>query len=93
MLFRYFHISIVECSVYVLVFRTSNNFAVDDLVFWLSCLVGKIVVCMISMWDIYHNLICNQWFSQLAKFIDCKDWYLPYYLSFLTNYYLLRVLL
>ena len=35
MLIGYFHVSIVECSVYVLVFRISNNFLCS---WWFSCL-------------------------------------------------------
>ena len=35
MLIGYFHVSIVECSVYVLVFRISNNFLGG---WWFSCL-------------------------------------------------------
>ena len=57
----------------------------DGLVVRLRCLSGKIVVVhIISMQDIYHNFLCNRWFSRLAKFLDCKDCYFPYYLSFLT---------
>ena len=60
-------------------------FSVDGLVVRLRCLSGKIVVVhIISMQDIYHNFLCNRWFSRLAKFLDCKDCYFPYYLSFLT---------
>ena len=29
------------------------------------------------MWDIYHNFLCNWWFSRLAKLLDCKDCYFP----------------
>ena len=59
-------------------------FVVDGLVVWLRCLVGRIVVVHISLWDIYHNFLYNRWFSRLAKFLDCKDCYFPSYLSFLT---------
>ena len=59
-------------------------FSVDGLVVRLRCLSGKIVVHIISMQDIYHNFLCSRWFSRLAKFLDCKDCYFPYYLSFLT---------
>ena len=66
------------------VFRASNNFLFGRR-FRLRCLSGKIVVFhIISMQDIYHNFLCNRWFSQLANFHDCKDCYFPYYLSFLT---------
>ena len=60
-------------------------FAVNDLVVWLKCLTGKIVVVhIISMYDICHNFLCNRRFSRLAKFLDCKDCYFPYHLSFLS---------
>ena len=71
-------------EVYVLVFQTSNNFlVVDGLVFWLRCLAGKIVVIhIISMWDMQHNLLCNWWFSRLAKFLDWKDIFRYFYYHF-----------
>ena len=41
MLIRYFHVSIVECSVYVLVFRTSNNFLCGGRLIHLAKLFGR----------------------------------------------------
>ena len=55
-------------------------FVVNGLVILLSSLAGRIVH-IISMRDIYHNFLCNPWFSRLAKILDCKDHYFPYYLS------------
>ena len=50
MLIRYFHISIVECSVYVLVLGLQITFfMVNGSVVWLSCLARKIVVCIVSI--------------------------------------------
>ena len=41
---------IVECSVYILVFRTSNNFLCGRwFSLWLRHLARKIVVCSISL--------------------------------------------
>ena len=50
----YFHISIVEYSVHVLVFRTSNNFIYSQWFSHLAKVFGwkKIVVPIISMWGI-----------------------------------------
>ena len=84
MLIRYFHVSIVECSVYVLVFRNSNNFLCGGRLFIWSSSLTRRIVHIISMQDIYHNFLCNRWFSRLAKILDCKDCYFPYYLSCLT---------
>ena len=71
---------VLECLVLEITF-----FSVDGLVIRLRCLSGKIVVVhTISMRDIYLNFLCNRCFSRLAKFLDCKDCYFPYYLSFLT---------
>ena len=58
-------------------------FVVNGLVIWLSSLAGRIVH-IISMQDIYHNFLCNRWFSRLAKILDCKDCYFPYHISCLT---------
>ena len=75
-----FCLFVSECLEFQITF-----FSVDSLVVRLRCLSGKIVVVhIISMQDIYHNFLCNRWFSRLAKFLDCKDCYFPYYLSFLT---------
>ena len=41
MLIRYFHMSIVECSVNVLVFRTSNNFLCGGQFSHLAKLFGR----------------------------------------------------
>ena len=64
----------------------------DGLFIWLSSLAGRIVH-IISMRDIYHNFLCNRWFSRLAKILDCKDCYFPYYLSCLTRAFSVHVLL
>ena len=74
----YFCFVVSECLELQITF-----FVVEDLVVWLRCLAGRIVV-HISMWDIYHNFLYNRWFSRLAKFLDCKGCYFPSYLSFLT---------
>ena len=64
-----FCLFVLECLELRLTFS-----AVDILVVWLRYLAGKIfVVHIISMRDIYHNFLCNRWFSRLAKFLDCKD--------------------
>ena len=54
----YFQVSIVEYSVYVLVFRTSNNFLYSRQFSHLAKVFGwKIVVLIISMWGIKHIYI------------------------------------
>ena len=68
-----FCLFVSECFEFQITF-----FSVDGLVVSLRCLSGKIVVVhIISMQDIYHNFLCNRWFSRLAKFLDCKDCYFP----------------
>ena len=81
MLISYFHVSVVECSVYVLVFRTSTNFLCS------RCLAGKIVVVhIISMRNIYHNFLCNRLLDCLVSWLSflIVKTYFPYYVSFLT---------
>ena len=53
-----------------------------DLYFKICSSVAFLIFCVFLL--IYHDFLCNRRFSRLAKILDYKDCYFPYYLSCLT---------